>query len=308
MGDKTSLKGLGWVVALALLIAGCQQNPHDTVASEGLQLTADYRERCQLLDALPAPTETAMRLHRQDPLFRADLLLPAGHTDYLRTTERQALGLGAYVADVAYANLYQHPLEAGQSLRAVETLAQKLNLSDALNVQALAKGLEEGVSSDTLMSRLNLGAAALSTQLQKRGQLPLAAMAVAGCYLEGLYLLARHAKATQKPALLAELANQKSALDVLLAAWPDTAGSDNPATGKTYALLRATQRSLEDVQEVALSASGEWRQMNDLAVYMDQTQPLRYLPTDKLPKLLSLLAQARQQLQAPLPDQNQLSH
>ena len=303
-----SLRGASLPLAMLLALAGCQQNPHGTVASQGLQLDAAYQERCQLLDALPAPTETATRLHRQDPRFRAELLLPVGRTDYTSTSGRQALGLGAYVADVAYANLYQHPLEAGQSLRAVEALAQKLDLGDALDVRALAKGLEQGVSSDTLLSRLNLGAAALSKQLQKRGQLPLAAMAVAGCYLEGLYLLAHHAKATHKPALLAELANQKPALDVLLAAWPDTAGTDTPTAGQTYALLRATQRTLDDAQEVATGAAGAWQQSNDLAVYTDQTQPLRYLPADNLPKLLTLLEQARQQLQAPRPANSQLSY
>ena len=255
---------------LTLWFTACQQTPEAMQRADVLEMGSNYQASCRVLEAMPAPTEAAARLKKADPVFRSELIVATDRVAYMGTGPQQALGLGAYAADLAYANLYGHPLEATASLKALDDLALRMEVEDALGSTQLASDLSRGLASDSLLSRLNLGISAFNARLQARGQLPLSVLAVAGGWVEGMYLLCHHSEGGPLTGgLRSQAASQKPTLELLLTAWPQ-GGSPSSEQAQLYRLLREAKEALDATtsREVAIAGGGQWTERDGIDVFM----------------------------------------
>lgn len=299
MKGSLYLAGVALVAAALALSSGCKPNPHTAQRPDSIRIDEDYLLSCRTLEAIPVPTVAAASLHKLAPNFRAELPLKEERVDYMHTGSQQALALGAFAADLAYANLYHHPLEATASLKALDRLALGLEVEDAIGTARLQKDLNRGVGSDSLLDRLNLGFSAMCTRFQSRGQLPLSVLVVAGGWVEGMHLLCETAAQQADAAPLRSLAaSQKTSLDLLLEAWPevDPSHMDTQAFHKLLVDLQ-TVLATATLRTIDVPGGGDLHDVNGIATYTTAVRTEQELDPKAFDRIRELLAQARAHVQ-----------
>lgn len=287
------------VAAVLALSSGCKPNPHTAQRPDSIRIDEDYLLSCRTLEAIPVPTVAAANLHKLAPSFRAELPLEGERVGYMHTGPQQALALGAFAADLAYANLYEHPIEATESLKALDRLAIGLEVEDAIGTARLQRELNRGVRSDSLLDRLNLGFSAMCTRFQSRGQLPLSVLVVAGGWVEGMHLLCETAAQQADAAPLRSLAaSQKTSLDLLLEAWPEQNPPDTD-TENFHRILTDLQAVLAKatMHKVDVPGGGDVQDVNGVATYTTAVRTEQELDPQAFDQLRQLLARAREHVQ-----------
>lgn len=278
---------------------GCKPKAHTAQRPDSIRIDEDYLLSCRTLEAIPVPSVAAASLRKLAPGFRSELPLAENRVDYMHTGPQQALALGAFAADLAYANLYNSPLQAQASLKALDKLAVSLEVADAIGTPRLQRDLSRGVRTDSLLDRLNLGFSSMCTRLQTRGQLPLSVLAVAGGWVEGMHLLCETAAEQADAAPLRNLAaSQKTSLDLLLEAWPEQKPNDRDAEA-FHKLLADLQTVLAkaSVRKIDVPGGGDMQDVNGVATYTAATRTEQELDPKTFEALRRLLAKTRTYVQ-----------
>jgi hypothetical protein len=218
---QTSIAALGLGV---LLIVGCgesteiKEGNEDQVAqesamdSEGMSLTKRQSTLTKIFHAAPSPMETASLIKRSGAHFHADALNPANQSAQYSTSDRQAINLGIYGADLSYSTIFEENSTCIEYLEAIRSLSASLGVNDVLNADVM-KSVEENRNDRQMLIRIvSETFYDLNERLKFNGQEDLAGLVVASGWIEGMYLATRHLDAA--PAELKQrIAEQKLTLD-----------------------------------------------------------------------------------------------
>lgn len=218
---QTSIAALGLGV---LLIVGCgesteiKEGNEDQVAqesamdSEGMSVTKRQSTLTKIFHAAPSPMETASLIKRSGAHFHADALNPANQSAQYSTSDRQAINLGIYGADLSYSTIFEENATCIEYLEAIRSLSASLGVNDVLNADVM-KSVEENRNDRQMLIRIvSETFYDLNERLKFNGQEDLAGLVVASGWIEGIYLATRHLDAA--PAELKQrIAEQKLTLD-----------------------------------------------------------------------------------------------
>jgi hypothetical protein len=218
---QTSIAALGLGV---LLIVGCgesteiKEGNEDQVAqesamdSEGMSVTKRQSTLTKIFHAAPSPMETASLIKRSGAHFHADALNPANQSAQYSTSDRQAINLGIYGADLSYSTIFEENSTCIEYLEAIRSLSASLGVNDVLNADVM-KSVEENRNDRQMLIRIvSETFYDLNERLKFNGQEDLAGLVVASGWIEGMYLATRHLDAA--PAELKQrIAEQKLTLD-----------------------------------------------------------------------------------------------
>src|SRR5690606_14677946 len=138
---------------------------------------------------IPDPAEIPYILQTTGADYNASLLHPVSKAQsYIGRSDKAALNLGIYAADIGYLSSYEKTQEAVDYMNTCRTLADNLNIIGTFDA-SLVDRFEANISNkDSLAQLLNSTVEQTENFLKNDNRNELAAQVVAGSFIEGLYI------------------------------------------------------------------------------------------------------------------------
>jgi hypothetical protein len=166
----------------------------------------------EIFHAAPSPMEIADMVKRAGASFDAKALNPSSNATKYTTSDRQAINLGVYGADLSYATMFEQNAASLEYLATVKQLSNSLGISDVLTDEVMAQANANRTDRDALIDLISSAFYDVNERLKENGTEDLAGLVVAAGWVEGMYLATRTMK--KAPAdLKARIAEQKIVLD-----------------------------------------------------------------------------------------------
>lgn len=138
---------------------------------------------------IPSPSEIPYLLQATGAEFNQSLINSRNKADsYANRTERAALNLGVYAADIGYLSSYDKSQEAIDYLNSCKVLADNLGVIGSFDLEVL-KRFESNISNkDSLARLLNETINKTESFLKDDSRNKLAALVLTGSFVESLYI------------------------------------------------------------------------------------------------------------------------
>ena len=217
------MKKLNIVLALAagLLAMSCANNSKPKIDGDvdlgKLDFNNELNRAKQVFYALPSPVETAHLIQSTGVSYNMDLANPTTNVDKYTTTAQKALNFGVYGADLSYASLFNQTQTAIQYIATAKKLADELGIFDFVQPD-VANRIENNINDrDSLMEIITEGFTNANEYLNDAGRAEVAALIVAGGWIESLYLSTELAEMASNNTRLIDLViDQRYSLSILV--------------------------------------------------------------------------------------------
>ena len=168
------------------------------------------------LFSIPSPFHISDLIKEISLSYNSDLLNPAENRLNYSTTEKKALNLGIYTADLGYINVYEQFSHTAKYIKAVRSLSSELQILNTYTEEILYK-LEENQQNKDSLNRI-FAEAYRETDIylsdNDRGEVSVLIMI--GGWVEGLHLMTQISKEQKNKILLDRIGEQKYSLDNIL--------------------------------------------------------------------------------------------
>jgi hypothetical protein len=179
-------------------------------------------------------------------------------------SSKRAINLGVYGADLSYVTLYNQQQEVINFLKAIQSLANELNMSKIYNESLYDKIKQNFDNRDELVKILTSAFNDTYAYLSDNDQQPLALLVVGGAWVEGMYLTVNVDEAAYQAAGFSKvLLDQKKSfelfLEITLPYTNDPSVSDfvkllDPVK-KVYAGL-TTSLTMQNIKDISKAVNG----------------------------------------------------
>jgi hypothetical protein len=148
----------------------------------------DIDKAKKIFYSLPSPLETAMLIKSAGAKYDEVLLNSINNKTKYTTTKSLALNLGIYTTDLSFASLFDQTQTSINYMNASRTLAEGLDINDAIDDDTM-KRLEENLQNrDVVMDIISETFLNCSSYLKENERQDVAAVVLVGGWVEGLYL------------------------------------------------------------------------------------------------------------------------
>ena len=138
---------------------------------------------------IPSPSEIPFLLEATGAEFNESLINDISKIKaYELTNDRAALNLGVYATDIGYLVSYEKVQEALHYMESTKSLADHLGVSAAINIGLLERFERNLGNKDSLAFILNEAIGETDQFLKDDNRSRMAALLIAGSFLEGLYI------------------------------------------------------------------------------------------------------------------------
>jgi hypothetical protein len=138
---------------------------------------------------IPSPSEIPYLLQATGAEFNQSLVNDRKKADsYATKSDKAALNLGVYAADIGYLSSYEKTQEAIDYLNTAKTLADGLGVVGSFDVEVLKQFEANIANKDSLAALLNRTVQKTDAYLKDDSRNKLAALMVTGSFIEGLYI------------------------------------------------------------------------------------------------------------------------
>ena len=137
---------------------------------------------------MPAPSEIPYLLMETGAEFSPSLLHDLSKVNSYSTKDKAALNLGAYATDVAYLSTYSKSQDALKYISEVKPLADQLSLSNSFSPQMVQRFESNLGNTDSLVMIVNEAVSQAEKHLKSNDRPKVAALLLAGSFVEGLYI------------------------------------------------------------------------------------------------------------------------
>ena len=188
---QLSLFALG---GFMLVLAGC--GPTDTSKAEpekpAAPVTHDTSEVFQsaksIFYSLPSPMELSTLIKSAGGEFRKDLLHDPNKANTYQSTQKRALALGLYGADLSYSSVYNMQGEAVKFLAASKRLGETIGIQEAFSANLIERANNNMGNRDSMFSIMTEMYWQTNSQLKEENRDQLALIVMSGGWAEGLYI------------------------------------------------------------------------------------------------------------------------
>jgi len=187
------------LIALAtgtLVMAGCggPSGPKTSgdVLTEGASVSKRTEKLKKIFRAAPSPMETARIVQKTGAQFSEDNLHSAMAASNYVTSDKQAINLGIYGADLSYATIFEENAVSIAYLDVVQSLANELGIGDVIDNDVIARAEANRTRQDSLVAIVSESFFEMNQKLKANGQEDLSGMLVASGWLESIYLATRY--------------------------------------------------------------------------------------------------------------------
>lgn len=211
-------------IAFAFLFAAllsCNETSGDAETDDRndsgtIDVNQDVVSAENVLVYVPSPIQTASLLRESGASYNKDLLNPPQNVSRYSTTAAQALNLGIYGTDLAFAGIFEQHAETMVYMDATGRLADALHVSSAFGADRHSR-LEANMNNrDSVLSIITDSYWDCDALLQENHEAHASALMIAGGWIEGLYLACKVAEATNSNEIRIRIADQRSSLDQLI--------------------------------------------------------------------------------------------
>tara|TARA_B100000925_G_C21910727_1_gene431389 strand:- start:262 stop:972 length:711 start_codon:yes stop_codon:yes gene_type:complete len=136
--------------------------------------------------------ETARIVQKTGAQFSEDNLHSAMAASNYVTSDKQAINLGIYGADLSYATIFEENAVSIAYLDVVQSLANELGIGDVIDNDVIARAEANRTRQDSLVAIVSESFFAMNQKLKANGQEDLSGMLVASGWLESIYLATRY--------------------------------------------------------------------------------------------------------------------
>lgn len=180
---------------------------------------------------LPSPIETSLILKRSGAKFDESLLNPPENKDNYSSGLSQALNLGVFSADMCFSSMYNQSQTSINYLASTKKLAEELGLMDAINQSTFERMEANANFNDSLMYILSEIIMNAEMTLKESDRKEVAAIILAGGWIEGLYLTTQITGNTEKNDELQQMViDHRLSLDALIKLLNQFSENENSAT------------------------------------------------------------------------------
>jgi hypothetical protein len=138
---------------------------------------------------IPPPSEIPYLLQATGADFNQGLINSRAKSDqYVTRSDKAALNLGVYAADIGYLSSYEKTQEAIDYLATCKTLAENLNVAGSFDLEMLQRFEANIANKDSLALLINAAVDKADDYLKSDNRTKLAAQVIAGSFIEGLYI------------------------------------------------------------------------------------------------------------------------
>jgi len=211
---KTKLSFL-LIVVLFLGLSACKNNTNNTINADD-DIQVDQVDD-KFVYPMPTPFEVTQMLQSSGTPYAVDIMNPVTNVDNYLQESAQALNLGVYGADLAYASTYNQANEIRNILSASQQLADELGLTNVLD-QNIIERIELNIQNeDSLYKIVNNTFYNTFDKLNQDQNGAVSMLIITGAWIESLYLATQIAISSQdKTELMTRVAEQKYNLNTLL--------------------------------------------------------------------------------------------
>jgi hypothetical protein len=177
-------------IAIGFSVASCGSSDKQKNSEEFTAAEDSLKEQIEeVAYNIPSPSEIPYLLQSTGAEYNQGLLNSRAKVDqYASRTDKAALNLGVYAADIGYLTSYDKTQEAIDYLNACKTLADNLGVIGSFDAEILQK-FEANISNKDSLTRV-LDNTIKRTQnfLKDDKRNKLSALIIAGSFIEGLYI------------------------------------------------------------------------------------------------------------------------
>ncbi len=197
----------------------------------------DIKKAETIFYTLPSPLESAMLIKSAGALFNDKFLNPIENTNNYNTNKSMALNLGIYTCDLSFASLYDQTQLIINYMNAAKKMADGLGILEAISQEDIDR-LEQNIhNTDVIMDIVSQTYLNSNSYLEDNGQPAIAAIVLAGGWIEGLYISTQlvDMKDFNGNKLVGRIIDQKLSIDILINLLNNSKG--NPAIDELIAQI-----------------------------------------------------------------------
>jgi len=208
--------------AVTTLFVGCNGDGSNVEDQIEDSVTTDnngdeFNKAKQVIYGIPSPIETAMLMKRAGAKYNQDYLNPLSNLGNYTTTKSMALNLGVYSTDLSFASMFDQSQSSIKYLSATKKLADDLGILNAID-KSIINRMEANINNrDSLMEIISETFMNSNSFLKENDRAEIAAIILAGGWVEGLYIGTQVASNTaSNKELIERIADQRLSLNTLL--------------------------------------------------------------------------------------------
>lgn len=226
------------IVLIAMMLTGaCQSGQKGSpVLIQDVDKEAssvDSESFHQVIHLYPSPGEMLSVIDMAQVPYDASLLNPTERADQYLDSKSKSTILGVYMADLAYAALFGRHEEALDYLETVKSLAEEININEAVDESMIEKARENVEFLDSLYSISNDAFMNILSYCDRNERSNTVVMISAGALTESLFFAVNMIDDYKTAKLLLQhLADQKYTIDNFMA-FAQGVESDDPAVAST---------------------------------------------------------------------------
>lgn len=276
-----SLKVLTCCVLLTAYCAlsSCGDKPTEIVKNDSARenplmknLTdKEQDELRKIISSVPIPFEILNKVSESGLPYKKEMLNPDAKVSSYNTAEGQAINIGVFGADMAYIIAFERLGESGPYLKSIRKLADAVVIPTVFNDNTMAKFQANANQQDSMQRMMSLSYTKIDSTLQSNERFGLAALVVAGGWIESLYLTTQQLN--------------------------NSAKSDS--TKLLYDMLDEQQKHTDDIVSMLgmFPDDSLFRKLHDdIADYKKMSSPAAEYTTEDLGKVTAQLAAIRAEL------------
>lgn len=176
---------------LTLVVASCGSSSDKAKNADDFDAAEESLKQQieEVVYNIPSPSEIPYLLQATGAEFNESLLNGKTNVEkYTTRTDKAALNLGVYAADIGYLASYEKTQEAIDYMGACKSLADNLNIIGSFDAEVLKKFEQHISNKDSLTYLLDQSIKKTEVFLKDDSRNKLSAMIVAGSFIEGLYI------------------------------------------------------------------------------------------------------------------------
>jgi hypothetical protein len=211
------------LIGLSSIVASCTSGDNkstdgkdQSIDLERVQREKIVKEAKKVMYSLPSPIETAMLIKRAGAIYDETLLNPTANVSKYNTTKSMALAMGVYGADLSYASIFDQTQTSMKYMTASKKLADQLGLLSSIDSKIIER-LESNVNDrDSIIRIISETFMNSNSTLKEDNRPAIAAMILAGGWIEGVYLATSLTESVSQKELIERIVDQRLSLNELL--------------------------------------------------------------------------------------------
>jgi len=183
-------------ILLSLLLVACGGNKKPDLAEVENTLATEKAVNPEIssgniesiLSSIPHPLELAVHVQESGIEYNADYLNSTDNYSNYNTSNKKALNLGIYGADLGYTNIYNQIQDGLDYLTIVSKLSDDLNIGHFFDFESLRKLTDSNSNLDSLLMITNQNFDRINNHFVKQNNASLSTLVLTGGWLEALHI------------------------------------------------------------------------------------------------------------------------